>query len=151
MLCLVQITTEKQREQRWLLVQKKRKRGMRDSQTKWGTGQWNTYGQLPRKCCEKEEISKRIKSESQEVCCGCALVWLGWCLSFFHTVISSVPYVNTAMIVQLTHKRRLRNPVEGADRLLILLYRWKGQITAHDHSSSKTILLSVTPLIYSIR
>lgn len=43
----------------------------------------------------KEEISKRIESESQEVCCGCALVCLGWCLSFFFTLLSRC--VNTAI------------------------------------------------------
>lgn len=72
----------------------KREGGMRDSLKKWGTEQWNTYSQLPRKCCEKEEISKRIESESQAVCSGYALVWLGWCLSFF-TLLSH--YVNTAV------------------------------------------------------
>lgn len=36
-------------------------------------------------------------------------------------------------------------------QFLILLWHRKGQITAHDSSSSKTKLLSVTPLIYSIR
>lgn len=94
------------------------KGGMRDSLMKWGTGQWNTYGQLPRKCCEKEEISKRIESESQEVCCGFPLVLLGWCLSFF-TLLSH--YVNNCHgQCSSPISDELRNPVQGTDPALPL-------------------------------
>lgn len=41
----------------------------------------NTYGHVPRKCCEEEEETgkKGQKVKSQEVCCDCAVVRLGWC------------------------------------------------------------------------
>lgn len=60
-----------------IICAEKMKRGD-ERQTNWGTVHWNTYGQVPRKCCEEEEISKRIESESQGVCRGCVAGMVGF-------------------------------------------------------------------------
>lgn len=105
---------------------------------KWGTGQWNTYGQLPRKCCEEEEISKWIESESQEVRGGFALVLLGWCLSSFHTLICVNAVMDSAAQPWAMSWETLWQP-------LILLYAGKSQRGRTVPRATQHC--SVTPLI----